>query len=132
MMLAQLVTSPRGMPTSVLGGTSWRLAAITRGDGSTETVADPAKYTISFNADGSVSVQLDCNRGHGTWSSPELGKVELGPLAVTRVLCPPGSIGDRVAKDLTHVRSYTIQEGALLLVLSPTADGGSYLLTAGP
>ena len=129
MTLTRLTTAATPMPTPVLGGTSWKLTAIINGDGSQEAVADPSKYTIAFNADGSVSVRVDCNRGHGTWISSELGKVEIDPIATTRAMCPPGSIGDRVASDLTYFRSYAVIGDVLLLY--PAADGGSYVLARG-
>jgi para-nitrobenzyl esterase len=40
------------------------------------------------------------------------------------VLCPPGSIHDRVVKDWEFVRTYTLKEGHLFLALM--ADGGIY------
>jgi membrane-bound inhibitor of C-type lysozyme len=39
-------------------------------------------------------------------------------------MCPPGSLHDRIAKDLEFVRSYTIKDGHLYLSLM--ADGGIY------
>ena len=57
----------QGAPT--LAGTSWRLVQFQGGDGKTVTVADRARYTIDFNADGTLAARIDCNRGRGTWKS---------------------------------------------------------------
>jgi para-nitrobenzyl esterase len=84
----------------------------------------PAKYTIAFGTDGSVSARIDCNRGRGTWNSSEPNQLQFGPLALTRAMCPPGSIHDRIVKDWEFVRSYTLKDGHLFLALM--ADGGIY------
>jgi hypothetical protein len=52
---------------------------------------DPAKYTIAFLSDSSVAAQIDCNRGFGRYHID--GKaIRIGPLASTRMGCPPGSL----------------------------------------
>lgn len=45
-------------------------------------------------------------------------------MALTRAMCAPGSLHDRVAKDLANVRSYGLENGHLYLSLM--ADGGIY------
>jgi para-nitrobenzyl esterase len=47
-----------------------------------------------------------------------------GPLALTRAMCPPGSMHDRVVRDWEYVRSYVLEDGHLFLSLM--ADGGIY------
>jgi para-nitrobenzyl esterase len=116
---------PPGAPSS-LGGTSWRLVKFQGSDDTTLTPDDKAKYTIAFNQDGSLTTRIDCNRGRGTWKSSGPGQVELGPLALTRAMCPPGSLHDRIVKHWGFVRSYVIQGGHLYLSLM--ADGGIYEL----
>ena len=48
-----------------LGGTSRRLVKFEGGDEKTLTPDDPTKYTMRFESTGSISVCIDCNRGHG-------------------------------------------------------------------
>lgn len=74
--------------------------------------------------DGSLTARIDCNRGRGTWKSAAPGQVELGPLALTRAMCPPGSLHDRIVRHLPIVRSYVVRDGRLFLSLM--ADGGIY------
>lgn len=79
--------------------------------------------------DGSVSMKLDCNTAKGTWSSkmgadPLSGTFEFGPLASTRALCPPPSMGERIASQAQYIRSYLLKDGRLYLSLM--ADGGIY------
>jgi heat shock protein HslJ len=107
-----------------LGGTSWRLVRFQGSDDKTLTPDDPAKYTIEFNTDGSLTARIDCNRGRGTWQSSGSSQLQLGPLALTRAMCPPGSLHDRIVKDWSFVRSYVIKDGHLFLSLM--ADGGIY------
>jgi para-nitrobenzyl esterase len=107
-----------------LDGTSWQLVRFQGGDDTALAPDDGSKYTLTFNTDGSVSARIDCNRGRGTWKSVRPGEVELGPLALTRAMCPPGSLHDRLVKQLPYVRSYVIKGDSLYLALM--ADGGVY------
>ena len=124
------VTSPGGaevqQPATVVsvGGTAWRLVRFQGGDGAVLTPDDRTKYTITFAADGNVIVRFDCNRGRGRWTSPGPHQIELGPLALTRAMCPPGSLHDHLVKQWPFVRSYTVKDGHLFLALM--ADGGTY------
>ncbi|MGA9273783.1 MAG: META domain-containing protein [Candidatus Cybelea sp.] len=110
--------APAGLPN-----TSWQLLEIRNADGTSLHPDDSTKYTLTFEADGSVVARLDCNSGRGPWKSTSPGAIELGPMALTRVMCPPGSLSDRVAKDWSTVQSYAIEDGHLRLTLSA---GGNY------
>ena len=116
--------SPPPRAGGTLSGTSWQLVRFQGGDDRVLKPDDPAKYTLAFGADGGVSVRLDCNRGRGTWKSPEKNQLQLGPLALTRAMCPPGSLHDHIVKQWPYVRSYTMKDGRLFLSLM--ADGGIY------
>ncbi len=116
--------TPAQTATPTLDGTSWRLVKFQGSDETTLTPDDKAKYTIEFGADGNVSARIDCNRGRGTWTSSGPSQLRFGPLALTRAMCPPGSLHDRIARDLGFVRSYVLKDGHLFLSLM--ADGGIY------
>lgn len=107
-----------------LAGTSWQLVRFRGGDDRVLTPGDMTRYTMAFSADGSVTMRIDCNRGRGTWKSPGKGQIEFGPMAITRAMCPPGSLHDHVVKQMPHIRSYVIRNGNLHLSLM--ADGGTY------
>jgi len=107
-----------------LGGTSWQLVKFQGSDDKTLTPDDKAKYTITFGADGAVSARVDCNRGRGTWKSSGPNQLALGPLALTRAMCPPGSLHDQIVKHWDYIRSYIIKDRHLFLSLM--ADGGIY------
>jgi len=128
--LALLLSGCAQMPAQPapdsLAGTSWQLVRFRGGDDTVLTPDDKAKYTVAFAADGSVSVRLDCNRGRGTWKSAGRNQIEFGPMALTRAMCPPGSLHDRIVRQWPYVRSYVIRGGRLFLSLM--ADGGIYEL----
>ncbi|MGH8642280.1 MAG: META domain-containing protein, partial [Burkholderiales bacterium] len=88
---------PQEVPAG-LGGTAWQLVRFQGGDDKVLVPDDRAKYTIAFGADGLVSARIDCNRGRGTWSSPGTSQLQFGPLALTRAMCPPGSLHDHIVK----------------------------------
>lgn len=115
---------PAGVLARNLGGTSWQLVRFEGGDGTVLTPDDKSKYTITFGTDGRLSARIDCNRGTGTWTSPGPPKLTLGPLALTRAQCPPGSLHDQNVRQWTYVRSYVMRGGNLFLSLM--ADGGIY------
>ena len=114
---------PRNAITD-LGGTAWQLVRFQGGDDKTLTPDDKAKYTIAFGTDGSVSARIDCNRGRGTWKSSGPSQLQLSLLALTRAMCPPGSLHDQIVKHWEYIRSYVIKDGHLFLSLM--ADGGIY------
>ena len=87
-------------------------------------------YAMQLNADGTVTMQLNCNRANGRWSSeasadPSNGRFEFGPLATTRAFCPPPSLDQQMAAQAQYVRSYLLRNGRLSLSLM--ADGGIWL-----
>ena len=120
---AQMATPPA---PETLAGTAWQLVKFRGGDDSVLTPDDKSKYTLAFGADGAVSARIDCNRGRWTWKSPGKGRLEFGPMAITRAMCPAGSLHDHIVRQWPYVRSYVIRDGRLFLSLM--ADGGTYEL----
>jgi hypothetical protein len=90
-------------------------------DDSTYTPDDPSGYTVAFDADQTVTIVSDCNRANGTWASPGPNQLTFGPLASTKVLCPPGSLDERFRAQFEWVRSYVLRNGNLHL--ATMADG---------
>jgi para-nitrobenzyl esterase len=107
-----------------LSGTSLQLVKFQGSDGKTLTPDDKAKYTLQFNPDGGLVTRIDCNRGRGTWKSAGANQLHLGPLALSRAVCPPGSLHDQIVKQWNYVRSYIVKDGHLFLSLM--ADSGIY------
>jgi heat shock protein HslJ len=112
-----------------LAGTRWRLSEIQSMDDAVGTTRpdDPSAFTMTLNADGTVSMRLDCNRANGTWTiepSADVtnGRFEFGPLASTEALCPPPRLDEQIAAQARYIRGYLIRDGRLYLSLM--ADGG--------
>jgi heat shock protein HslJ len=106
-----------------LVGRSWQLVKFHGGDDKTLVPADRSKYTVAFAKEG-VSVRIDCNRGHSMWKSTGPNQLEFGPMALTRAMCPPAEVSNRLTKDWGNVRSYVLKDGHLFLSL--IADAGIY------
>ena len=114
-----------------LADTDWQLVEFQSMDDAQGTTQpdDPSLYTMRLNADGTVTMRLNCNRANGSWSfepsaDPTNGRFEFGPLAVTRALCPPPSMDELVAAQAEYVRGFLLKEGRLYLSLM--ADGGIF------
>ncbi|HEX6691718.1 MAG TPA: META domain-containing protein [Burkholderiales bacterium] len=118
---AQAPSRPAG---EGLVGPVWQLVRFTGGDDRVLTPVDRRSYTLQFGADGRVSARIDCNRGSGTYKTTGTSGLEFGQMAITRAMCPPGSMHDHVVRQLPHIKSFVIKDGRLYLSLM--ADGGTY------
>lgn len=116
---------PAAPESSPLAGTAWQLVRFEGGDGAVFVPDDRSKYTVRFGRDGQASLRIDCNRGVAAWRSSGAG-LELGPLVLTRALCPPGSLHDQIVGQWPFIRSFVLRDGRLYLSLY--ADGGIYEL----
>jgi heat shock protein HslJ len=120
----------QSQPAARLDGTSWQLVEL-RSPNSASIVrpGDPTKYELTFGADGSLAMLLDCNRGTGRWSAePQAiayGQITITGGAMTRAMCPPGSLDTRIAQEIGNVRTYSIQGDRLTLALA--SNGGSQI-----
>jgi heat shock protein HslJ len=130
LLLAPAVAGGADAPAP-LAGTEWRLVEFQSMDDAQGTTRpeDPSLYTLRLDADGTVSMRLNCNRASGTWTAepsadPSNGSFEFGPLAVTRALCPPPSMDEQIASQSEYIRGYLLRDGRLHLSLM--ADGGIY------
>jgi para-nitrobenzyl esterase len=110
-------------PSTSLEGSSWRLVQIAMSDGVTRPAIERSRYTIGFGKQGVLNVRFDCNRGRGSWKSSGPGNLEFGPLALTRAVCPVGSLHDTLVRQWPDVRSYLVKDGRL--ILSMMSDGGT-------
>lgn len=117
-------------PMPAIGGTKWTLIGFQSSDDAMGTVVPPRpeRYTLSFEPDGRLTAQLDCNRATGTWQvtsqSSTGGSLAISGGAMTRAMGGPGAMDSRIAADFSRVRSYTLRSGRLYLALE--ADAGIY------
>lgn len=121
-MAACASQSPHATSTPAsLEGTSWRLVQINLPAGARPAI-ERSRYTIGFGADGVLNVRFDCNRGRGSWKSAAPGQLEFGPMALTRAMCPVGSLHDELVRQWPGVRAYQLKDERLFLTLT---DGGT-------
>jgi len=92
--------------------------------------ADPSLYTIQFNADGSALLRADCNRGRGTYTAGEGGALAIGPAAITRAMCPPGSHDTKYLQQLNNAAHYFFRGDTLYI--DQKIDSGTMRFVRGP
>lgn len=112
-------TAARPEPAgSRLRGGTWELLEIVRPAGEREV--PQGTYALSFSDQGDeLLVTADCNRGRGTFTLNDGGFLEIGPVGLTRMACPPGSISAEFAGLVGEAQQFSITEGILEIV---TAD----------
>ncbi len=107
-----------------LTGSAWQLVNFQGGDDTIEKPDDPAKFTVTFAANNNLAVRFDCNRGNGSWAYTPPNGLTLGPLVMTRAMCPSSAILTRITRQWESVRSWVVKEGHLYLSLM--ADAGIF------
>jgi heat shock protein HslJ len=105
---------------SIIGRWQWRGTLMN--DGTAIVPTDSSRYTLELMADGRAVIRADCNMGNGPFTVAG-NQISLGPFALTRALCPPGSLDTRFVRQLESVVSYLIVGGDLVLEL-PFDSGG--------
>jgi len=83
---------------------------------------DPTQYTLEFLPDTTVVAQIDCNRGNGKYKLDGQA-IAIGPLATTRMACPPGSLDGKFSQHLEAARH--IFFGGDTLFMGLFADSGT-------
>ncbi|MFK3737010.1 META domain-containing protein [Massilia sp. TN1-12] len=119
--LAACTTSqgPADAPAA-LQGSAWRLAGYTPATGNPLAEVRPGQIVFTFGSDGRLSAKLDCNRGTGAYTAtpdgPSQGSLRMGPLGVTRMMCPESNaVGAALARDIENLASYRLSGDTLVL-----------------
>lgn len=111
-----------------LVGPVWHWQGTRAADGRTIRAEAPDRYTLAFQGGGRVFVRADCNRGSGSYEVNG-NAMKMGPVALTKMGCPPDSQDGVFTTALARATSYSIAGGELALTL---ADGGAMRFRAGP
>jgi heat shock protein HslJ len=125
-IIGRMYTQPRGSEAGRLVGITWSWRGTLMNDGARFQPHDPSRYTVQFTSNGGVVVRADCNRGKGAYTLRG-HTITIPPLAVTRAMCPPGSLDQRFVRDLGEAYAYSIRAGILLVELK--FDSGTMRLT---
>ncbi len=107
-------------PAADLVGPTWEWVETVNSDDTRVTAVDPSRYTLTFQPDGQLAAQLDCNRGGGSYTV-DGGNLSIGPLVSTLMGCPSDTQDHLFAQGLSAVVAWSVADGALRLEL---ADGG--------
>ncbi len=91
------------------------------------TVADPTRYTIVFNEDGTAAIQADCNAATATYTTGEGGTITIVPGAMTMAMCPEDSQSTQFMAGLSAAAIYFFQDGDLYIDMF--ASGGTMRFT---
>ena len=111
---------------ALLADTTWSWRETVMSDDKRIKPDAPERYTLLFQPGGRIAVRADCNRGSGTYALNG-GALSLGPMAMTRAMCPPGSMDDEFAKQLGAVSGQLFKGDELVLTLK--FDSGSMFFT---
>jgi heat shock protein HslJ len=112
---------------SLLTNTVWTWRETLMSDGKRIKPDAPERYTLDFQPGGSVAVRADCNRGSARYELRG-GALSFGPIALTRAMCPPGSMDGEYAKQLAAVSGQLFKGGELVLTMK--VDSGSMFFTS--
>ncbi len=85
-------------------------------DGAVTTPSKPGAFAATFQADGRVVANTDCNNGNGAYTLGADNSLTIGPLASTMMFCE-GSTEGAYFQQLQNVGSYKIDNGQLWLML---------------
>jgi pimeloyl-ACP methyl ester carboxylesterase len=114
-------TAPTSADAEILLGKTWEWVGFTNPTQKFE-VEMPENYTLTFQADGTVSIKADCNNAVGSYALDGSSiKIEIGPM--TMAACPSESRSDEFIKVLGFAAIYFFQDGHLFIDLF--ADGGT-------
>jgi heat shock protein HslJ len=95
----------------------------------TVVVEDPERYTVEFASDGTVHIRADCNRVNGKYTAGA-SRIDIEAMAMTRAMCPPGSLSNDFVKVLNDAVVYSFEGDTLLLDLP--MDSGTLKLAEDP
>lgn len=112
---------------SEITGQTWQWIEFTDPISGTQQIANPASYQISFVPSGTVRIIADCNRGAGQYQV-DGASLQVTVQAMTRAMCPPGSLSTQFIQNLGAAAVWFVQEGDLYIDLF--ADSGTMRFAA--
>lgn len=124
-------TAPMTATTeSGIVGIVWQWVENTYNNDTQTTVPDPSKYTMALFPDGTVDLQVDCNRGGGTYTL-DGSQLTINVATLTRMACPAGSLSEEYVQSLNSAATY-VMDGANLIVNMAVDAGNMRFQASGP
>ena len=110
-------TPGAGASEDDLVGITWNWTGTLMGDGAEFAPNTPGDTTVTFNADGSVSVQTDCNVNLGTYTlDVDESTISIELTAATLMECPPESTQEQFLESVQNVSIWSIADDGTLLL----------------
>jgi heat shock protein HslJ len=103
-------------------GVPWQWVETAYGDETTLSVDEPTNYTMTLLPDGAVNLQVDCNRGGGSYTL-DGSLISLDVAVMTRMACPEGTLSDVFIRELNAAATFVMDGEDLVLNLF--ADAGN-------
>ena len=95
-----------------LTGHTWQLVKLMGQD----IAAEGESFTITFNEDGRLNGVGSCNRLFGDYTATADGKIEVGQLGSTRMMCPDVERENRYFMTIGEATAYEIDGQTLMLI----------------
>lgn len=105
---------------ALLTNTAWTWQGTQMSDGSRIAPEAPERYSLTFRPGGRVEVRADCNRGTASYRLDDAA-LSFGPVALTKMLCSPGSRDGEFLKELANVTGQRFSGADLTLALQGNA-----------
>jgi len=113
---------------ALLTNTVWAWQGTQLADGTRVVPDAPERYTLVFQPGGLASVRADCNRGSGSYLL-NAGELSFGPIALTKMMCPPGSRDGEFLQGLGSVSAQGMSGADLVLTLRGNAGSMRFTTT---
>jgi heat shock protein HslJ len=97
-----------------LAGPVWQWQGSKYNNDTEAVPADPSRYTVQFNEDGTVAVRADCNNASGNYTT-DGSSISIEILATTLAACPEDSLEQEFLRDLDGAAIYFFLDGDLYL-----------------
>jgi heat shock protein HslJ len=111
-------------------GVTWEWVESAYSDDTTIEVYDPSSYTLTMQPDGALALQVDCNRGGGSYTL-DGSQLTLDAAVMTRVACPEGTLSEVFIRDLNAAATY-VMDGEDLVINLFADVGNMRFQSAGP
>ena len=97
-------------------GVDWKWVASRYGNDTEARPADPARYRLRLERDGTLRVRVDCNQAGGVYRISG-SAIVIEVTHSTMAACEPGSLDRTFLRDLRAAATYFMRQGKLFLDL---------------
>jgi len=106
----------RGVDAAGIVDVEWKWVASRYSNNTEARPADPARYRLRLQPDGTLRARVDCNQGGGVYRVSGRSIV-IEVTHSTMAACEPGSLDRAFLRDLGSAAIYFMREGSLYLDL---------------